>query len=114
MSEFVPEEALDYEEIYKRGGDNYGDEDFALIKCPSCDRIYLMDYEVDTVYLDPDNLASRLWPTSSVMICVECSERFPDYPWLGPKAPVELKVAWELLESSPWSWIASRSHSQGD
>jgi hypothetical protein len=49
MSHFVPESAIDYEAVLRRGGRNLGDEDFALFKCPSCNRLYLMDYEVDTV-----------------------------------------------------------------
>jgi hypothetical protein len=53
MSDFVPEGAIDYGEVFRRGGHNFGDEDFALFKCPSCGRIYLLEYEVDTVYLDP-------------------------------------------------------------
>ena len=43
----VPEEALDYDEILRRGGANDGDEDFALCKCPHCGRMYLIEYEFD-------------------------------------------------------------------
>jgi hypothetical protein len=46
MTNPVPETALDYEEIFARGGRNPGDEDFALFKCPSCGQVYLLDYEV--------------------------------------------------------------------
>jgi hypothetical protein len=53
MSDLVPEDAINYDEVFRRGGHNVGDEDFALFKCPNCGRIYLLEYEVDTVYLDP-------------------------------------------------------------
>ena len=61
MSDFVPEEELDYDEIYRRGGHNCGDENFALFRCPSCDRVYMMEYEVDTVYVDGRDLTIVTW-----------------------------------------------------
>jgi len=59
MTNLVPETAIDYEEIFARGGRNLGDEDFALFKCPSCGQIYLLEYEVDTAFLDADDLSRR-------------------------------------------------------
>ena len=44
---------------------NCGDEDFALCKCPHCGRIYLIEYEVDTIYLDPIDLDQALVSTST-------------------------------------------------
>jgi hypothetical protein len=43
------------------GGANHGDEDFAFFRCPHCRRVYLLEYEVDTVYLDPADLAGSGW-----------------------------------------------------
>jgi hypothetical protein len=60
LPDAVPEEALDYAEILRRGGTNCGDEDFALCKCPRCGRIYFIEYEGDTTYLDPDDLGRRV------------------------------------------------------
>jgi hypothetical protein len=37
MSDFVPESEIDYDEVYRRGGYNCGDEDFALFRCPFCE-----------------------------------------------------------------------------
>ena len=34
------------------GGRNCGDEDFAVFGCPYCHNVYLMEYEVDTVFID--------------------------------------------------------------
>lgn len=56
----VPQSAIVYEEIFRRGGANCGDEDFALTKCPVCARIFLVEYEADTLYLDPENLECRM------------------------------------------------------
>jgi hypothetical protein len=67
----VPEEALDYAEILRRGGANCGDEDFALCKCPRCARVYLLECEVDTLFPDPGDLTQRV-PLSSVEAPFRC------------------------------------------
>ena len=83
----VPEQALDYDEIYRRGGENCGDEDFALCKCPHCGCVYLIEYEVDTIYLDATDLSKRLslfdYPQN--LNCVCCGGAFPKerVPWIG-------------------------------
>jgi hypothetical protein len=89
-SDVVPEEALDYDEIFRRGGANSGDEDFALCKCPHCGRIYLVECEVDTLYLDPMDLSRRLAINigASGHECETCKQNLPEkIPWIGPKAP---------------------------
>src|SRR6516225_3801681 len=96
----VPEAALDYEEIFRRGGANCGDEDFALCKCPHCGRIYLIEYEVDTLYLDPTNLARRQAINIGVsgFTCEGCGGEFPERtPWIGKKAPEAMQVTWTNL-----------------
>ena len=110
MSDLVPESAIEYQEVFRRGGRNLGDEDFALFKCPSCGRIYLIDYEVDTVYLDPDDLSQRS-AAESVDNCVACGLPLGAGPWIGPKAHASFCVSWQDLEASRWSWIARRSGS---
>jgi hypothetical protein len=102
---FVTDEALDYEKIIQRGGANYGDEDFALFKCPHCDRIYLMDYEVDTVYLDPLDLRRRVDVFNTGFICERCGLEIPSGPWVGPRALDKFRVTWGLLADSEWDWI---------
>ncbi len=106
----VPETELDYDEILRRGGANLGDEDFALLKCPSCPRIYLMEYEVDTLYMNPDDLAERI-PVSSYphnFNCTACGARFPETEaWLGPNAPKEMRVTWHQLAQSSWRWVTT-------
>lgn len=107
----VPEEALDYHEILRRGGANCGDEDFALCKCPQCGRIYLIEYEVDTIYLDPEDLGRRVDTNIGVstFACEGCGTRWPPGSWIGPKAPTSMRVCWTELEGSPWRWIATRA-----
>jgi len=108
----VPEKDLDYHEIMRRGGANCGDEDFALCKCPHCDRVYLMEYEVDTLYLDAEDLSKRAsvcdWPI--IFDCVGCGGRFPETgAWIGPKAPPAMQLTWQLLKASPWRWVTART-----
>src|SRR5436190_1440025 len=99
----VPEEALDYEEIFRRAGANCGDEDFSLCKCPHCGHVYLIEYEADTIYLDPANLNRRL----SINIGVssfecECGGTFPEkIVWIGKNASEAMQVTWKDLEASP-------------
>jgi hypothetical protein len=108
----VPEEALDYEEIFRRGGANCGDEDFALCKCPHCGRVFLIDYEVDTLYFDPANLDRRLGINIGVsgFNCEECGGAFPTgVAWVGEKAPQSMRVTWRELAASPWHWVTART-----
>ena len=74
MSDFVPESEIDYDEVYRRGGRNCGDEDFAVFRCPFCDHVYMMEYEVDTVYLDGRDLTKRLAVFNSSFDCLSSSE----------------------------------------
>jgi hypothetical protein len=109
MADLVPESAIDYDEIFRRGGRNHGDEDFALFKCPSCGRIYLLEYEVDTAYLDPDDLSRCANVVECSFDCVRCGRRIPEgEPWIGREAHPRFAVTWAELEASRWSWVARR------
>lgn len=105
MGDYVPESALNYDEIFQRGGRNLGDEDFDLFKCPNCGHIYLIEYEVDTVYLDATDLSQRAPVYNSSFPCVSCGQEVPeDEPWIGPKASPRFQVTWDELEASDWIW----------
>jgi predicted RNA-binding Zn-ribbon protein involved in translation (DUF1610 family) len=105
--DLVPENAIDYAEVFRRGGRNLGDEDFAVFKCPTCGQVYLLEYEVDTVYLDPNDLSRRLPVHSDTFDCVTCGQRVPDdEPWVGPKASPRFGVTWGELRRSDWRWVA--------
>jgi hypothetical protein len=111
MAELVPETAIDYGEVIRRGGTNCGDEDFALFKCPGCGHVYLMDYEVDTVYLDAGELSKRVSVFAESFPCVECGNMLPkDGPWVGPRARQEFGVTWTELVSSDWAWVVRQQH----
>jgi predicted RNA-binding Zn-ribbon protein involved in translation (DUF1610 family) len=108
--DFVPEEDLDYPEIFRRGGANFGDEDFALFKCPGCGHVYLLEYEVDTVYLNPLDLSERKPAFEESFDCVRCGRRVPDdSPWVGSRQDRRFAVSWDELSSSEWRWITERT-----
>jgi predicted RNA-binding Zn-ribbon protein involved in translation (DUF1610 family) len=113
MSDLVPEEAIDYAEVIKRGGANHGDEDFALFKCPHCGQVYLLEYEVDTVYLDPADLSKRVPVYSEPFICVACGQPLPgDEAWVGEAARAGFGVTWADLAGSGWEWAVRRPESR--
>ena len=102
LPDAVPESALDHGEILRRGGANHGDEDFALCRCPRCSRVYLVEYEVDTVFLDASDLAKRV-PAHGGFKC-ECGNAFPPAPWVGPDAPADMQVTWADIKANSWRW----------
>jgi hypothetical protein len=111
MVDFVPESAINYSAIFERGGANLGDEDFALFKCPNCSFVYLMDYEVDTVYPDGNDLSQRGSTTDPrhprrSFVCVDCKCPLPKGVWVGPRAEERFQVTWRELEASAWAWVA--------
>lgn len=106
----VPETTLDYSEIFRRGGKNLGDEDFALFKCPNCGQVYLMEYEVDTVYLNASDLSQRVNVFDSSFDCAACGQRVPDdTPWIGRRQDKRFAVTWEELAASGWKWVSSQT-----
>src|SRR5882757_9587436 len=107
MIDLVPETAIDYAEVYRRGGHNLGDEDCALFKCPACGQIYLIDYEVDTIYIDGDDLSRRMDANTDELNCVKCGYQFlANEPIVGPKADLKFAATWPDLKNSRWAWIA--------
>src|ERR1051326_6056419 len=108
--DLVPEEAIDYDEVFRRGGRNLGDEVFALFKCPNSHCIYLLEYEDESVFLDPNDLSRRVPVYERSFPCVACGQQIPDdEPWIGTKASPRFGVTWAELETSGWSWVARRA-----
>jgi hypothetical protein len=109
MSPYVEERVIDYEAVIRRGGANLGDEDFALFKCPTCSRIYLLEYEVDTIYLDGTDPSQRYDDTDSSrrFVCVGCHLPLPEGRVAGPRRQDQFLVTWKELKESPWAWIAT-------
>ena len=105
MDDLVPEEAIDYDEVLRRGGANHGDEDFAFFCCPHCRRVYLLEYEVDTVYLDPTDLSRRVPVYNEGFTCMGCGQPVSgDEAWLGAAARPEFGATWTDLAGSGWEW----------
>ncbi len=110
MGDFVKETDINYYEIWKRGGANGGDEDYALFRCPNCRTTYLMDYEVDTVFLDADDLARRVSISGSddSFPCVSCGRPLDSHSiWKALRIEddtADWRVTWDSIRSSPWAW----------
>jgi glyoxylase I family protein len=105
---YVPEDAIDHAAIFARGGANHGDEDFALFKCPDCGQVYLLEYEVDTVYLDATDLSKRVPVSSSSFRCVACRRDVARGAWAGPRVEERFRVTWAELDASGWRWAAAK------
>jgi len=110
MGDFVKETDINYYEIWKRGGANGGDEDYALFRCPKCRTTYLIDYEVDTVFLDADDLARRVSISGSgdSFPCVSCGRPLASHSiWKVLRVEddtADWRVTWDSIRSSPWAW----------
>ena len=78
---------------------------------PDCGRIYLIEYEVDTIYLDPDDLGRRVGTDLNVssFVCEGCGTIWPPGAWIGPKAATGMQVRWADLAASRWRWITVRT-----
>lgn len=112
MEPFVAETQIDYHEIIRRGGANGGDEDFAFIRFPNCEQIYLINYEVDTVYIDANDLSRRIgfYSPNDVIACVNCGKSLlAEQIWAALRSGAEAldwQVPWEAFRQSAWAWAA--------
>ncbi|RXK55397.1 hypothetical protein ESB00_05725 [Oleiharenicola lentus] len=105
-SDYIGEGEIDYAKVMARGGANCGDEDFAVFACPFCRHVYLLEYEVDTAYLDASDLKKRVSVFNTCFSCVSCGIEIPsDTAWVGPRAPEKFKVLREEMSRSGWRWI---------
>ncbi|MDD2047197.1 hypothetical protein [Pseudomonas putida] len=83
--------------------ESYGDEDFDIFNCPICKKIYLIDYEVDSIFLDPENLSEIF--NGDVFLCSFCGFDFTGEVIIGAAADEKYKVTLEHLMQSDWKWI---------
>ena len=108
-SQYVVENDIDYEKVLQGGGQNHGDEDFAVFGCPSCHHVYLLEYEVDTVFIDARDLTKRILVFDSGFKCVSCGIEIPyGVAWIGPKAGHEFRVRYDDMLMSEWAWILNK------
>jgi hypothetical protein len=113
LPDIVQRVDLDHVEILRRGGANLGNEYFALCKCPVCGHIYLIELEVDTLYISAEDLKQRVLIFGVDFSCVACGSAFPAGPWIGIKAPESMQVTWQDLSESPWRWVTERTRGSG-
>lgn len=105
----VDDADLDYDAILQRGGSNGGDEDFTLFKCSSCGHVYLVDSEIDTVFVDPADLSKRA-DAGPDFRCVACSRPMRvGAIWWGPQADADMRVTHQWLAKSAWNWVVRKT-----
>ena len=107
MDLFVPDYAIDTGEVLARGGRNFGDEEFALFKCPNCWQVYLIDHVAEVVYPDPEDLCTRVPAETVGAKCVGCGAPLPGEIWCGSAAPEAMRVTWDQLRATGWAWVAT-------
>jgi hypothetical protein len=108
-TDYVGEGEIDYYAVLARGGADCGDEDFALFACPFCRHTYLLEYEVDTAYLDGTDLTKRVSVFNTGFACVACSNEIRgDTAWVGSRAPDEFRVRRAELMRSDWRWVLKK------
>lgn len=111
MSSLVLKSHLNNNAILQAGGSNFGNEEFCLFGCPNCKFVYLLELEVDTVYLDGSDLTKRFNPIDKIRFkCVNCDFKFVrNGAWVGAKAPDVMKVTFEQLRKSEWAWVTDKN-----
>jgi len=101
MSNYVTEDDINEAKIISELGDNsYKDEDFAFFKCPNCKKIYLMDYEIETLYYDPSDLEEIT--DCNGLVCLDCGYDFEGKVIIGEKAERIFKVTKDEISDSGW------------
>jgi|GEM_PF-3035196 len=105
MNKYLSEYDLDYDAIIHKikqdGGCTLGDEYFDVFKYPTCHQIYLIDYEVDNIYYDPEDLSKM--STYSRFACSKCGYDFSEKIILGEKADDRVKVTEKMFKNSKWA-----------
>jgi hypothetical protein len=106
--EYVTRRQVNYHAIVAKGGEQCRYGNFAFIRCPSCGTVYLVDYEVDDLYIDPTNLAHRISFVSvgDLVPCQRCPyQLLADDLWSVQKPGYEAwLVPWDVMRASPWAW----------
>lgn len=104
MNRYIDEKDINEVKIkHAIGNASYGDEDFAIFKCPQCNKIYLIDYEVDTIYLSAKNI--QLMTSASNFSCIKCGYSFAGKIIIGNKADDIFKVTNTEIIKDDWAWI---------
>lgn len=109
MYEPTTEPLIDYDEVFRRGGRVFSNEEFVPFKCPFCGHVYLMDAEVDMVFLDAADLSKRKLTAVGTLDCIACGNTLPEHePWVGESADDRYRVSPADLAGSDWAWVMKR------
>ncbi|GKX60224.1 hypothetical protein [Leminorella grimontii] len=104
MKKYIEENDIDYEKVVNcLKGSTYGDEDFALFKCPHCNKIYLIDYEVETIFPSANDL--HLMANGTDFSCVKCGYSFIGKIIVGDRAYKIFKVTQDEIKDDDWEWV---------
>jgi hypothetical protein len=97
---------VNYKEIFKHGGANCGNEDFDFLKCPFCGWVYLVEWEVETLYCDGNDLLKRI-PLFLIndIHCYNCGKGFPEGPWNDKDT---FGVSFLEASESTWKWAIEK------
>lgn len=104
MAQYITTFEIDHFKIFESADyESYGDEDFDVFNCPACKKIYLIDCEVDAIFLNPKNLSEIF--NGDVFLCSCCGFDFTGEVIVGGAAKEKYKVTLECLMQSDWKWI---------
>ena len=106
MDLFVPDYAIDYDEVFSRGGRTFGNEDFTVFRCPDCGKVYLVDREVEIVFTNGRDLAARVPGFDPGFRCVACRSDMSRHA-LSRGMTEKTRVTWDQLRDSDWAWAAT-------
>jgi hypothetical protein len=97
------EDMIDHDEVRRRiPGRN--DEDYDVFKCSPCDTVYLIDYEDDTIFIDPSDYSKQL--SYHRFCCPRCGWQLGNGDIiLDPKADAKFRPTAAEVRDSPWAWI---------
>lgn len=98
---------LDQKKLRALCGDGYDQEEFWGMRCPDCRKVYVVEYEYDSVLTDASDPKKSISSFDGFM-CVACGYRLEKkkeaLPWIGSRAAPAYRVSREDFAASEWAW----------
>lgn len=104
MSKFVAEYDLNQELIIEKMGLPLDNEYFYTFKCPSCQTIFLLEYEFGNIFWKPSDL-TIFAPDHRPFYCPHCQYDFSNQTIIGERADEKYRVTFDELNQSDWQWV---------